>query len=506
MMGWYWYEGNDSPDGAIVLMGAFWVAQHIASSRVVSVSKPGLSCGLILIVLGFITAVPSSFALGQVGPRHVLMWMLYGSVLGILAGMIVANFGWRCLIRFAFPMLVVILALPIPGRFNVPIQTSLQGATTTTAYWALKLTGYEVIREGFVFRLPSGDLGVVEACSGIKAFKAYLAAAAFASWYFRLGLFRGALAVSLSIPVVILANGLRVFEMAVLQESFGREATQGWKHEVFGGIPILLGLGIVIGIVWILRSKRPLPDSIVAQDQSVQKVSVGAERILAGVLLLGFALCGLAIIQPSVARTAVPDGNPPLESIPLKIGTWEGEELPVDPDILKELSCNKAIFRRYRNSLGFETFVWAIYWSTAKGVKGYHHPDVCMPARGQEIVMKEQVDIVSKGGRTIPATYREFEKGRERNLVYYWTQEGKEFWTPEDEQAAFHMSFPFRWIARRSGPRPADVADDRLVVMMATRTWGSATSARPILTGITGELADELYRVCPWADPKVTSP
>ena len=124
-----------------------------------------------------------------------------------------------------------------------------------------------------------------------------------------------------------------------------------------------------------------------------------------------------------------------------------------------------------------------------------------MPNHGNELVEYDETSTVTKDGRKIPITYREFSKGKERQLIAYWTQEGRDFWTPEDDRAAFNMTFPFRWIAKRMGERPNDASDDRIVVLIGTKTWGTNAVPKQSLLTIAGDMADELYRVCPWADP-----
>ena len=497
----YWIP-FDGLDRLVILAGVVWAWNYQRSRFSRSLSTSATMAGLILLFAGFALAVPSWFALSQIGSRPVLTWMLATTAIASLIGLVWIQFGWRSGFLLIVPLAISILALPIPGRINVPLQSVLQSLTTYTAHQLLAVTGHEVVREGFVLRLPHGDLGIVEACSGVKALTTFLAVACLTAHYYRFGPIRMVLAILLALPVVILANGLRVFTLGIIQENFGQEATQGWRHEVFGSIPVLLGLGLVFFIT------RCVAMGMRTREVGVPVSNTTASRgmVLAAIIsVMGLVLGGIAISRPSVARVAVPDGNAPIDQIPMTLGEWHAQDVPIDPLITSELNYNKAICRNYSTTLGYEMSVWVIYWSTAKSVKGYHHPDICMTARGSELLLKDEIAITSREHRSLPVTYREFgrdvNKPSDRQNVIYWTQEGQLFWTPDDEKAAFNMSFPFRWIAQRMGERPANSVDDRIVVLIGMKSWGK-TGQRQMIEQFAGDLADELYRVCPWADPK----
>lgn len=503
----FWIQ-FDGLDRLVILAGVFWAWNHQRPLYTQSPSNSASFAGLVLLFLGFALVVPSWFALAQIGARPVLTWMLDVTAFACLVGLTWIQFGWRSGFLLAVPFVVSILALPIPATINVHLQAFLQGMTTFTAHQLLVLTGHEVIRKGFVLQLPHGDLGIVEACSGVKALMTFLAVACLTAHYYRFSLIRMFLAVVLALPIVVLANGLRVFLLGVIQENFGQEATLGWRHEVFGGIPVLMGLGLVFFVTkWMARANTsPLneTDSSTFEPHNSSPKWMFVATIMS---IVGVALGGMAITHPSVARVAVPDGNAPIDQIPMTIGEWVGKDLPINPEITTTLNYNKAIFRTYSSKLGYDISVWVIYWSTAKSVNGYHHPDICMTVRGNELVLKDEAEISSRENRKIPTTYREFllenQRQNERQLVIYWTQEGPKFWTVDDEKAAFQMSvFPFRWIVQRMGERPANAADDRIVVLLGTKSWGKA-GQRQQLEQFAGDIADHLYRVCPWADPGI---
>jgi EpsI family protein len=187
----------------------------------------------------------------------------------------------------------------------------------------------------------------------------------------------------------------------------------------------------------------------------------------------------------------------PLDRIPHRLGNWTGEDAPVPEYVREMLSYDAATCRVYRD-LGYETHAWVIYWSSRNMVKGYHHPDVCWPNRGFRMVGREVVPVRVAGG-TIPLTVREFARGRDRQLILYWTQEGRRVWTEDDEQAARLAIGSHGWLGERLSGRSRPEATGRLVVLVGTPTWGDGAAIRTRTVEFTRLLAAAVYDACPWA-------
>ncbi len=135
-------------------------------------------------------------------------------------------------------------------------------------------------------------------------------------------------------------------------------------------------------------------------------------------------------------------------------------------------------------------------------MKGYHHPDLCWGNKGYRVTAKRTEDVQPPGCGVIPATAREFLRGeRDTQFVLYWTQEGNRIWTDSDERAAqAETGFLTRpdWLGDAFEGKPAQPTG-RLVVLVGTES--AAPLARAEALRFTRELAAEVYRLCPWAQP-----
>jgi exosortase len=93
---------------------------------------------------------------------------------------------WHLALLFLFPALIWMLSVPMFHVVQKGISTFLMNKVAIVVFHTLDLLGYAVVREGSVLRLPLGDVGVEDACSGIRSLTACLFAGSFlGSVYFK---------------------------------------------------------------------------------------------------------------------------------------------------------------------------------------------------------------------------------------------------------------------------------------------------------------------------------
>jgi len=479
----------------IFIAAAIW-----ASNRIVRPTrdKPLPFLGVGLVFVGAIGFLPGWFVLLQVGPRQILLWWELLSVITATSGAIAVLYGVQTLRAYRFPLLFPLFALPVPGRIMAPVQLVLQDATTWLAANGLSLCGVSVDRSGFVLSLPAGVLGVVEACSGIRSVSALVAIAVFMSHVRGFGFFRSLFTVVLSVPIIVFVNGLRVIGTGLTQEWIGKDYIDGVWHDTLGIAMVLLGLALVSGLTALLA-----PAPVEAVPATIAFRPTTARRSLRFVnIVLGVALAIGAALS-FVPGFAISAGNGlPLATLPPPVERWTGKAKAIDPAVTTALGCDTVVYRIYTDGIGNEAHVWVVYWSSANAVRDYHHPDVCWPNRGFQMATRWMEPVASPAGRVVPVTFREFTRGSDAQIVGYWTQEGRHFWTDADEAEARSPFFPIRWmIQRANGERPGG-SDDRLTVLVAMPALGTSLSTRAKTQDVMRHIMDEVYDACPWADPQ----
>lgn len=80
---------------------------------------------------------------------------------------------------FLFPAVIWMLSVPMFSVVHRSISTFLMNKVAVVVYESFDLLGFAITREGSVLKLPLGDVGVEDACSGIRSLTACLFAGSF---------------------------------------------------------------------------------------------------------------------------------------------------------------------------------------------------------------------------------------------------------------------------------------------------------------------------------------
>ena len=86
---------------------------------------------------------------------------------------------WQLAMLLLFPALIWMLSVPMFGAIDKLVRTFLMNKVAVVVYHTFDLLGYAVVREGSILKLPLGDVGVEDACSGIRSLTACLFAGSF---------------------------------------------------------------------------------------------------------------------------------------------------------------------------------------------------------------------------------------------------------------------------------------------------------------------------------------
>jgi EpsI family protein len=498
----FWGANPDHLDRLLILLAAAYVAWQARPALATLPAKPA-RVGYLPLFVGAVAFPVGWFLHAQVGPKPVVLWWLAGAWVVAVAGFVLVSRGWGALRRLAFPLGFVLFALPVPNRVLVPLQFALQSATTSAAAWALPVLGVPVERSGFILSLPSGDLGVAEACSGVRSVTALTAIAAFVAWSRGFGFARGLLLVLLSVPVIAGVNAIRVVVSGLLQEHAGADFVRGNWHEGLGIGMVLLGLGLIVALAGAIGRAIPSPNPLPGAERGLSPPSPAGKGV-GGLGFLALACSALATVAAQFLGAGAEEelvAAAPLDQIPHRIGAWEGTDVPVAHEVAEMLTPDAISHRAYRDrGLGYEIHAWVMFWSSRNMVKGYHHPDVCWPNRGYRLARRD-VTPLEAGGGVLPVTAREFTRAGERQLILYWTQEGRRVWSEDDERRVQATGDSHDWLGERLFRRAPPAATGRLVVLLGTPVWGDGTTIRKQTLDFAAQLAGEVYRVCPWAAP-----
>lgn len=85
-----------------------------------------------------------------------------------------------------------------------------------------------------------------------------------------------------------------------------------------------------------------------------------------------------------------------LENIPLKLGKWKGENLPITERTYEILETRDALMREYTNPQGERVVLAIVYSAVNRGA--FHPPEICYLGGGRELLNKgvERIEIGQK--------------------------------------------------------------------------------------------------------------
>lgn len=138
---------------------------------------------------------------------------------------------------FLFPALIWLVSAPLVSSAEKQVLQFLQSKVTFIVFNSLDLLGYEISREGSVLKLPSGHVGVEEACSGIRSLTACIFAGSFLAAVFLNRLWKKVLLVAFAMAFAVLTNLMRGMFLTLWAYENGAESIEEhWVLPLFGDI------------------------------------------------------------------------------------------------------------------------------------------------------------------------------------------------------------------------------------------------------------------------------
>jgi exosortase len=164
------------------------------------------------------------------------------SLLLLIAGMVVFFMGWQTLRAVQFPLLFLLLMVPIPAIVFSQITFPLQILASKLSAWLLPLLGVPVLREGNVINLPAMPLEVAEACSGIRSLLSLATLAIMYGYLFEKKTAIRLIMALASVPIAVAANALRIVGTGLLVQYWDPDKAEGFFHAFSGWLIFVVSL------------------------------------------------------------------------------------------------------------------------------------------------------------------------------------------------------------------------------------------------------------------------
>jgi exosortase len=150
---------------------------------------------------------------------------------------------------FLFPVLVWLVSAPMVSAVEQQLNLFLLRKVVTVVAFVFDLLGLPIEQQGNVLVLPTGSVGVADACSGIRSLTACLFAGSFLSAVFLDRLWKKITLVGAAMGLAFLTNLGRSLFLTAWAYRNGPGAIEGMVHDVAGYA--VLGL-TVVGLLCLL--------------------------------------------------------------------------------------------------------------------------------------------------------------------------------------------------------------------------------------------------------------
>jgi len=205
-------------------------------------AKPQRALGLTLLIVAVLIRCASDLA--------AELFTMRASVVMALGAITVYHFGFRQLLRWWLPFVLLCLSIPLPELVTQTLALPLQFKASQMGAALLEMRNVPVRLSGNVILLPGRQLFVTEACSGLRSLTALLSMAVlFGALMLRTPISRVAL-VLLAIPVAIVINGIRVFLTGFLVFFVSPAFGEGFMHMSEGWLLFLVSLSVLGAFTW----------------------------------------------------------------------------------------------------------------------------------------------------------------------------------------------------------------------------------------------------------------
>ncbi|MCI0380012.1 MAG: exosortase/archaeosortase family protein [Gemmataceae bacterium] len=180
-------------------------------------------------------------------------WLDQMSLLPCLAGLFVL-LGGKAAWRWSWPAVAFLaFMVPLPHRVAVSMSAPMQRIATETSTFALQALGRPALAEGNVILLNDVELGIVEACSGLRMLVVFFALSTAVALLLRKPLWERVLVAGSALPIALVSNVIRITVTGVIYDMLGPETGQAVFHDLMGWLMMPLGLAFLGLELWLLN-------------------------------------------------------------------------------------------------------------------------------------------------------------------------------------------------------------------------------------------------------------
>jgi len=403
----YWQVNPQYSFGWIVPFLAAFLLVRRWPGRPAASSPKGRGATVFLIVTAL--AFTPIWLVVQPNPDwRLVTWALAVAFVEVTLSTIYFAGGRTWMRYFAFPVLFILAAVPWPFGFEYELVQNLMRGVASVTVEILSWFNIAAIEHGNLIQVPTGILGVDEACSGIRSLQATLMASLFLGEFYWLRASKRTVLVVVGLTLALICNVGRATFIAVVAARHGLEAITHWHDPAGYTILTLCLIGVVIAARLCGIGSSPAPT--VNSGDSAHALPRG--------LFLGVAVWLLLSIAATEVWYRAHEGR---AKIHWSFG-WPESRAKFTELSIPERSRDLLLYDEGKCAAWQEPdgtswsaffFRWNAGSTRSRVVPRSHRPEICFPASGYTMDADYGIRSVQAAGISLPFHVYRFRKDRE---------------------------------------------------------------------------------------------
>ncbi|MGB8540662.1 MAG: exosortase/archaeosortase family protein [Candidatus Acidiferrales bacterium] len=252
----YSLASSDSGSHIVLVPMISFFLLYLERKRIFSITRPSIVPGANLALLAIFLywlANRSSFPLE-------VNWQLSLETLCVvliwIAGFLLC-YGFAALRAAAFPLLFLLLMVPLPDVILDRAIYALQSGSTEISYLIFQLVGTPVSRNGFLLSVPGVTIEVAKECSSIRSSIALFITCLLAAHLYLRTAWKRFVFVVLGLLLSVVKNGIRITTLTLLSIYVDPGFLSGRLHKQGGFVFFLIALLILLPVfLWMEKTDK----------------------------------------------------------------------------------------------------------------------------------------------------------------------------------------------------------------------------------------------------------
>ena len=235
-----WWNDPDAGHGLLLAPLAIWLAWRsgLVAARPARVSGALILTGAVL--LRYLSGLAAE-----------LFTMRLSLLMGA-AGLVLFWCGWRQLLHWWLPVILLVLSIPLPDIVTSSLALPLQLRASRWGAALLEFRHVPANLSGNVIQLPGRQLFVTEACSGLRSLTALLSLGVLVGGLWLRHPAGRILLVLAAIPVAMVVNAFRVFLTGFLVYFVSPDLGEGFMHLSEGWLLFVIAFLLLGAFTWVV--------------------------------------------------------------------------------------------------------------------------------------------------------------------------------------------------------------------------------------------------------------